>query len=248
MVKILVCDGDSWTSGDIINPEINTTHVNSKENDSYRLPKVWPHKLGTLLNVKTKNYAIAGSSNDGIVRRTIENIIGLSHQYNSEDIFVIIGWSSPERKDFYYKGDRNCWETLYPAQLNQDLPKELNQFYKTYLKYFWNEEEYLNRYVHQNIYLHNFLKNKNIKHLFFDAFYEGKVHGIKQNFELHQKFGENKQTNIVEEYLQMRDNCFINKSFRKVIMERKEKLFDGIHPNEIGHEVWSKYIKNLLDE
>ena len=31
-------------------------------------------------------------------------------------------------------------------------------------------------------------------------------------------------------------------------MEKKEKLFDGIHPNEIGHEVWSKYIKNFYVE
>ena len=52
MTNILYCDGDSWTSGDIIDPELfgeDFSHVNHPDNDQYRLPRVWPHKLGKLL-------------------------------------------------------------------------------------------------------------------------------------------------------------------------------------------------------
>ena len=64
MKKIILCEGDSWTSGDIINPELETTWVNHPTNDSYRLPKVWPNKLGELLDIEVLNTANAGCSND----------------------------------------------------------------------------------------------------------------------------------------------------------------------------------------
>ena len=100
MKKLIVCDGDSWTSGDIIDPDLDITHVNAKENDNYRLPKVWPHKLGKLLNIDVQNNAIAGSSNDGIVRRVtnsvlsnVDLIVDDPFGYRPEELFYIIGWS-----------------------------------------------------------------------------------------------------------------------------------------------------------
>ena len=38
-MKLILCEGDSWTSGDIINPKLNHSFVNHPDNDSYRLPK-----------------------------------------------------------------------------------------------------------------------------------------------------------------------------------------------------------------
>ena len=174
--KILLCDGDSWTSGDIIDPELfgdDFSHVNHPDNDQYRLPRVWPHKLGELLNVDVSNVSVAGSSNDAVIRRTIPRVMELLEKYKSEEIFVIVGWSSPERKDFFYNGEWSCWETLYPAQIEQNLPnKDIEKFYKLYLKYYWNSQEYMNRYINQTLYLHYFLERNNIDHLFFNAFYE----------------------------------------------------------------------------
>ena len=164
--KLILCDGDSWTAGDIINPELklineNHANVNDPLNDSYRLPKVWPHKLGKLLNIDTLNIAHAGSSNDAIVRRTMRKVKDLLLDYKPEDLFVIIGWSSPERKDFYYDGK---WETLYPAQLKKRNNEVLDNLWKVYTEHFWNKEEYISRFMNQNLYLHYFLKQHNIKH------------------------------------------------------------------------------------
>ena len=159
-MKLILCDGDSWTSGDIINPELELTgkdhpNVNDPSNDDYRLPKVWPHKLGKLLNVETLNIAMAGSSNDGIVRRTMRKVKELLLDYKPEDLFVIVGWSSPERKDFYYTGEWESWETIYPVQNHQTIPdKDIDTFYKIYQEKFWNEPEYVERYMQQNLLLH----------------------------------------------------------------------------------------------
>ena len=167
---MILCEGDSWTSGDMINPKLKTLNVNHKDNDDYRLPKVWPHKLGKLLGVDVLNTSMAGSSNDGIVRRVVSNVLDLLKKYNSKDIFVIVGWSSPERKDFYFNdGNDKHWETIFPNAINDieqidqisNIEKERQEFYKTYVQYYWNEEEYFNRYIHNNLYLHYFLKSNN---------------------------------------------------------------------------------------
>ena len=229
--KLLYCDGDSWTAGDIVDPKLfgdNVAEVHHPDNEQYRLPRVWPHKLGKLLNVKVLNKAFAGSSNDGIVRRVLPNVLKLLTQYKPEQLFVIIGWSSPERKDFFYEDE---WKTMYPNEYDElDEKDEIDKFKKTYFKYFWEEQEYTQRYIEQNLLLHNFLKSKGIKHLFFDAFYETKEMGM-----FHNKNFEHFITRYQKE-----------KVFRDILDDEKD--WDGYHPSEHAHEKWAKELyKDVKD-
>ena len=242
-MKLILCEGDSWTAGDIIDPKIfgdRLDKVNDPRNRPYRLPKVWPHKLGNLLGVETDNNSVSGSSNDGIVRRLLKKVPELLNTYEPKDLFVIIGWSSPERKDFYYDYDgKKYWETFHPfaitdpQQLSQK-PEDQQEFYKSYIKYYWNEGEYFSRYMHNNLYLHYFLKSNNIDHLFFDAFYQtesGHYHteqmrkdGIKT---------ENKFIEITKDF-------YKDISFKNFILEDKHFSKDNSHPNEMGHQLWAE--------
>ena len=280
--KILICDGDSWTAGDLIDPELfgdDMTHVNHPDNDQYRLPRVWPHKLGKLLNVKVSNISVAGSSNDSIIRRIIPNVMkSLNPQrplkgYKPEEIFVMVGWSSPERKDFYYKGEWDSWETLYPAQLDQNLPnKDVEKFYKLYLKYYWNKEEYMNRYVNQVLYLHYFLERNGIDHLFFNAFYECSaldfdddiykkfvekgVSGMRENTDIIDDIKESDvgyfyetSSYIIKEFLKVADKVFKEVSFRNFLMEKGLFSSPQQHPNDMEHQLWAKELyKDLKDK
>ena len=233
MKKIVLCEGDSWTAGDIINPKLDIDYVNHRDNDSYRLPKVWPHKLGEMINKKNLhdtnviNQSVAGSSNDGIVRRTLLKIPRLLEKYKGKEIFVIVGWSSPERKDFFYNdGKRKHWETLYPAQLGQKFHsgyKDLNKFYEIYVDKFWNREEYIQRYTEQNLLLHHYLNHHNIDHMFFDAFYNA--------------------PKVVDK----KRNSFYN--FMMLEPMNANTLWDGQagkggHPNEKAHKMWAEEIYN----
>lgn len=241
MKKIILCEGDSWTSGDIINPELDVTWVNHPTNDEYRLPKVWPHKLGEMLGIEVLNTSSAGCSNDSIVRRVVENTFDLLEKYKGEEIFVIVGWSSPERKDFYYDYDgKKYWETFHPfaitdpQQLSQK-PEDQQEFYKSYIKYYWNEGEYFSRYMHNNLYLHYFLKSNNIDHLFFDAFYQTLELGINHELEM-RKDGiktENKFIEITKDF-------YKDISFKNFILEDKHFSKDNSHPNEMGHQLWAE--------
>jgi hypothetical protein len=284
--KILICDGDSWTAGDLIDPELfgdDMTHVNHPDNDQYRLPRVWPHKLGKLLNVKVSNISVAGSSNDAIIRRIIPNVMkSLNPQwplkgYKPEEIFVMVGWSSPERKDFYYKGEWDSWETLYPAQLDQNLPnKDVEKFYKLYLKYYWNKEEYMNRYINQVLYLHYFLERNGIDHLFFNAFYESSA--LDFDDDIYKKFveagisGMREDTDLIddlkklnvfsedgylistspyvtEEFLKVVDRVFKEVSFRSFLIEKDFFTSPRQHPNEQEHQLWAEELyKDLKDK
>jgi len=276
-MKLILCDGDSWTAGDIINPELklineNHANVNDPLNDSYRLPKVWPHKLGKLLNIDTLNIAHAGSSNDAIVRRTMRKVKELLLDYEAKDLFVIIGWSSPERKDFYYTGEWDAWETIHPVSNYQPIPdKDIDTFYEIYRDKFWNEQEYVERYIQQNLLLHYFLKEHNVKHLFFDAFYETRGHRsmfnslniddviISSGYETESHYA------LMKYFLKVKKEFSLNDSFRNLLLDKnkvfeyngeqlnsfKEELFntEDHHPSEKGHEIWAKNLfKELKDK
>ena len=273
MSKIIICDGDSWTAGHMINPELehrDDIFINHVENESYRLPKVWPHKLGKYLDdVIIENNAHAGSSNDGIVRRVMRRVTSLLKEKKPEDLFVIIGFTSPERKDFFYKSsNRKAWDTLYPAQYEQDFDfdesGELKLFYKTYGKVFWNAEEYLERYTQQIILLHNFFKNNNVKHLFFDAFYEtadddmGLIfNSINIDDVLIELGYDTKSHYHYSEYiLNIRKEVFMTKSFRNTILDEmknnkilrldENKYYNDSHPSETSQEMWANKLLPIV--
>ena len=96
------------------------------------------------------------------------------------------------KPDFYFKDlldakDSGKWQSLYPAQLSSDIKNmqhvDLKKFFTLYTQYFWNEEEYLSRYVNQNMFLHYFLEQHNVSHIFYNAFYDSLHHiGPEESF------------------------------------------------------------------
>jgi hypothetical protein len=274
----LYCNGDSWTAGDIVDPELfgdNLAKVNDPLNKPYRLPRVWPHKLAKKLGVECINNAHAGASNDRIVRSTINDVTELLNTKKPEEIFAIIGWSSPERKDFYYKADKNnseYWFCVYPAEFRHwnDDNKDLNDFFKLYINRFWNKEEYLSRHCLNVLSLHHFLKSKNIKHFFFDCFYEDKEGVIDEN--THQLYEQpSLQNNLkafytntpkkklerldiqhsLQEVVELYKKLYPNETFLEYIRELEKNKFKPFelvdyHPTEFGHDFWSNYLYNFL--
>ncbi len=271
-IKVIVTDGDSWTAGDIVDPVLfkdEPWHVNHPKNRPYRLPRVWPHKLAAKLGIECINISSAGSSNDGIIRRTLNELDKVLEKYKSEEILYIVGWSSPERKDFFYKTNehRAVWETMYPGEIHhfKGYEEAIDRFYKEYVLSFWNYEEFITRYIHQNLQLHYFFKAHNIQHLFFDAFYESKEavlspkHSIRESKKLYSVFlemMENKDrleslqlTNPLKKYNKIVDSNFVDTSFNSYILDREKELdrmLITFHPNEEGHELWADYLYKFL--
>ena len=99
-------------------------------------------------------------------------ILNLAKNVPTDDLFVIIGWSSPERHSFWYKDDKfNGAFRLWPQVQYFDRPPQ-EDFWKLYVTYLWNREEYLPRYVMNVLQFQNFCDSNNIKWLCFNAFYQ----------------------------------------------------------------------------
>jgi len=182
----IICDGDSWVFGcEITDPEISkqydsTTHPGAydflKENDAYRIPKIFPTHLAKLLNVPVTNLSWPADDNGTILRRTINYISQkyLANNIPTDNLFVIIGWSSPERNSFWYIDD--SIQLSHPFRLWPQVPhfqsKEQEKFWELYVAYLWNAEEYIPRYVLNVLQLQNFCEAHNIKWMCFNSFYQ----------------------------------------------------------------------------
>lgn len=163
-MKIYV-NGDSNIAG----AELETPNIDSVGNQL-------SVKLGGTVIL---NDAIAGSSNDGILRRTYEYLRNCG-QYPD---FMIIGWTSSEREDWFidgeYKGlnmlDVNIDEAINTKNIDGNAGwdywrrrKATNHPYHAQMIKYWNTKIF-------NFHLE--LKHLGIKHFFFNAIYNFNIYG-----------------------------------------------------------------------
>tara|TARA_Y100001963_G_scaffold113597_1_gene157371 strand:+ start:903 stop:1874 length:972 start_codon:yes stop_codon:yes gene_type:complete len=208
--SLLIVASDSWGVG----AELDTA---SKNNSLYF------HHLNKKLKLDSiKNLSGNGLSNDMIYEKVIHTVISEKDNFALDKSFVLIGWSSPERRMWKWRNEREVVkfgnrftnhvvynqipgtigrieENLAGTGLVSDKQlKDYVQFFRIYNKYFWLESESLDRWVIQMVTLHTFLKSFNIKHLFYNNFYP---YDSMQNF-----FQELKDhTEILQEHV---DNYF----------------------------------------
>jgi hypothetical protein len=91
---------------------------------------------------------------------------------NTDNLLVIIGWSSPERNSFWFKnGKTSIPFRLWPQVKQFDYPEQA-EFWKLYATYIWNAEEYMSRYAFNVLQFQNFCDSNNIKWMCFNSFYQ----------------------------------------------------------------------------
>lgn len=67
--------------------------------------KVYGDYLGDHLGIPVKNFALSGSSNDRILRTTIEYCNQIKKEYNNP--LVVVGWSFVRRIEVWYYGNKD---------------------------------------------------------------------------------------------------------------------------------------------
>lgn len=153
---------------------------NSAGAEIKKLTQSWPYLLANQLGLTLVNDAEGGGSNPRILR-TVDNFI--THT-NTKDIFVVIGWTSWEREEWQHE---NVYYNVNAGGHN-NLPSDLEARYKTWVVE-QNQEtrESKSKVTHEYIHkLHEHYKEKNIRHLFFNALmpflHSGKQHNWHGNF------------------------------------------------------------------
>jgi len=284
----IICDGDSWVFGcEIVDPNIASSYPKEThpgkydylpKNDRYRIPRIFSSHLSKLLNSKVTNLSWPGDDNGTILRRVINYI---SRQYleknvSTDNLFVIVGWTSPERNSFWYKDTDESSRPfrLWPQINNFDFSSQ-EEFWKIYVKYLWNPEEYIPRYILNVLQFQNFCRVHNIKWMCFNSFYQTpgespdnwkdlnmqeEIHKLKNKLgghEFHYSSDPFRRQIHTNDYMSLWESIDSVRFYKKNDAENTFKSFcirnnagqpfNGYHPSELSHKLWADELYNYIE-
>ena len=187
--KTLYANGCSFVWGD----ELYSDNKGWKElkNKEQR----WSRKFSESYEFNEVNESLNGSSNDRIFRTTKDWI--LDNQGKLENTFVVIGWSQPERTEWYndiakrYEAinygvdptEMSCKDGIDATGRVQDgLTKwedksygpflgkcPSSKFWKDYQKYYYNDDYYIDQTILKMLGLKSILDFFNVKYYFYSS-------------------------------------------------------------------------------
>lgn len=118
--------------------------------------------ISKIIKAKFVCEAESASSNDRIIRITKKYL----EKKQPESIFVLIGWSTWEREEWLH--DNVYWQ-VNAGGIGEDWPDEIKERYKPWIAGLDLKKKI--SHEHEKIYrFHIELKEKGIKHLFFNSF------------------------------------------------------------------------------
>jgi hypothetical protein len=279
----IICDGDSWVFGsELVDPNISKRYSKNihageydwiDENNSYRLSKIFSTHIGNLLNADVINLAWSADDNNTILNRIITYVTAnyISKNLPTNNLFLLVGWSSPERNSFWYKDDELSYKLrIWPSI--QNLQKEnQKEFWNYYVEYLWNKEEYLPRHIMNILQFENFCKANNIKWLSFNSFYQNVGTSIETWKDVNIKnellqlqltthpYHTNKSADrkyYKQEYISLWnsvDNIRFykknetNNTFKSFIETNNlNTIYSGWHPSESSHKIWADELVNYI--
>jgi hypothetical protein len=270
MALTLVGCGDSWAWGtELIDPttidgpdwDFNLHHkpINKQYREDHRYLKLFADKIEATSIVDLSQ---GGCSNDTIVRKLVRWLTDTDYMSGRDpsDLFISIGWTSPERKDFCYKQQKKGWEdgwvTLYPmwAFDGGNVPG-IREMGELYAEYFWSHHEYMNRWINQIWQIEFLLKNLNIKYVMHQAFYQHHLKIIKHwNDGIYRKNNidrlnksDLKLWNTIDPIRFMEKENTEYGTFHNYILnivgkDNYKQVISVSHPNELGHKIWADYM------
>jgi hypothetical protein len=276
---ILVGCGDSWAWGtELVDPstcpdplkytfDLQHLPINVEYRESKRYLKLFADAIGA---TTIADISQGGCSNDTIVRNLLywlgDN--GYLTGRDTSNLFVSIGWTNPERKDFYHNkpittGAKDSgWFTLYP-NFNHDFGyPELSKFHEMYVTNLWNEEEYISRWVAQIYQVESLLKQHKIKYVMHQAFYHHHVgltsRSLSSAKDYTSKIADSDRTiwNAIDSVKFMHKDdplfgTFFGYISNHVGQERIAEVFphkNVHHPNAYGHKIWAEHMIQYCKE
>ena len=274
-IKKLVLCGESWAWGyELVDPSLevqplHTLNYNTNvhkisdsdifdpynlydkvQNTDYRIKNRYAGLLATKLGIpETVDLSHPGVSNQYIERMLVTYLSeeGYLKGKDASDIFVFIGWTSPERREFTKRDGKPVH--FGPWNLKFKYGEEgVDDFIKTYVTYFASEKESAVRYFMQVLQVQKLLESLNIKYCMHQTFYDN-LHWQKLE-DIHTRTKTFKNLNKAELGIfdAIDDKTFIHKTntAANYLRTRKENCYFKEHPNEIGHWHLSEYFYNEI--
>lgn len=280
-MRLVVC-GDSWAWGaELLDPStgdrwgengIGHSHHFLPAHEEYRLKHKYPTLLAEKLKAdETVDLSMCSVSNDFIFRTLLDWLAteGYLQGRDTSDLFISIGWTSPERTEFYYKnkwGD-TFWAPFGPWQLDngyfsqqssENEKADLHEFFRLYMDYFCNKTEFMHRYARQVWMLQFIFKKLNIHYVMHQAFYhEHSLHCHQWN---DMNYWDKNKLSPIDKFFwndvdekhfifkdDMRYRTFHGYVNYQSLLSKKQSLA-VFHPNAYGHELWAEKLYNHIME
>jgi hypothetical protein len=206
----------------------------------------FPYLLKEKFNCDILNDSANAASNQRILRTTLSRDL--------KDYFVIIGWSSIFRYEYFTDKGVTLLNKYDFEVWNQVTPGMKGFHTGAYLEYEW----FIMNFINQVLVLQNYLKNNNIPYFFFLSFGEN----VDERNEV-QKFWNNSKTDIpMSKWIDGYDEWFSHidskkfpslfdndKIFRNYCFKNKLLMSEGIdgHPTKNCHKLWAEYLSEELN-
>lgn len=277
-MKIVTC-GDSWCWGaELVDPDQEPFWIPNADNhhlhllpvhEKYRLEHKYIRIFAEGVQAdEIVDLSQCSISNDAVVRRLTEWLLveGYTTGRDTSDLFISIGWTSPERVEFYNKEcggvDRGwlafgSWSTNDGVYENSDISK----FMKLYFRHCLSEEGFIHHWLSQLWQTEMMLKRFNIKYVMFQAFYDHCYHGYSPH-----QWDDHKYTADYIDVISPGDKIlkqsfdplrFMEWSSEKIGTSHNfmvnaaggdaTKVIGSWHPNVLGHSIWGEHmVKHCL--
>jgi hypothetical protein len=200
------------------------------------------------------NNASSGVSNDYMYRQTIRDV---SHWLDtkkcwseetgwveSDKLFVIIGWTAPTRFE-WWDGEKYQQERLW---VGYDKWGENDRDKTTEDEFVLNQTELIPSYIrtfNQIIGLSSFLEKYNIKHYFYNVFYDYNNLNIDSNIKI-DKFGKDENQLCFESLWKQLPNEFKQESMYRYIQSKGGEFLNRNHPSKESHKIWAEFLNKKI--
>ena len=266
----LIGVGDSWCWGaELVDPIIDPEPIMNMpgggferqaipENIEYRLKNRYINRFADMVNAdELIDLSEPSLSNDAMIRVLFEWLAteGYLTGKDTSDLFISIGWSSPERREFHTRKPWRHSDTGFddhtiafgPWSMAQDHgDAELDQFFRLYFDKFWSESEFIHRHINQVWQMEKILKNYGIKFIMHQAFYH---HHEKMIYDWDDEEYEKNFNKITPGdkalWEDINSDTFIRDTTAWQHMLTKgpaEEVFIVFHPSAEGHRHWAEYL------
>jgi hypothetical protein len=198
-------------------------------------------------------------SNDAIVRKLIDYLVneGYTSGRDTSELFISIGWTSPERTEFFYKekwgGDN--WMDFGPWSFDRKHgDPDIDNFFKIYFQNFFHFGEFIHRWILQIWQTELMLKKYNIKYVMHQAFYHHHNKILQEwrdeiyfdNMSEHITNADKKMWDSIDNIRFMhKDNKEVGTAHHYMLSKVDNdptKCFEVFHPNAIGHKIWAEHL------
>ena len=233
MFDCLYVNGDSWVYGsELIDPVGDPHNHFSPEHDRYRTSFYWPRLVADRLGLELIDGSAPGSSNDRIVRTTVEDIGQL--MIDGRKPLAVVAWSQLHR----FELPKGNLYTSYVSPNDSDLPNCVKEIWKTYS----SDRSDLYRWALQVVLLNSFLKSNSVSYLATTVF--------KENYWMFEKVSEEKEFRPYLSQMISRGDLrrhLLNMSLSSVLKQYADVTYGpGGHPLEQGHVYLADHIETHL--